>query len=98
MRDQKHLNNLKNEISCLVEHLRKDVLEVEDSRAKAQFEVRAEVLLGLRKSFDDYENKNEPAWKYNPAEIGPSVFSLVSFPMNSYLRSCLKFFYSFHCK
>jgi len=58
-----HTSNLKTEISALVEHLRSDVTKVADASAKALFEVSAEVLLGLKKSFEDYEQKNEPAWK-----------------------------------
>ena len=58
-----HTSNLKKEISALIEHLRGDITKVADASAKALFEVSAEVLLGLKKSFEDYEQKNEPAWK-----------------------------------
>ena len=59
---QHHTTHVKNEINNLVQHLREDVSKVADPRAKALFEVSAEVLGGLHKAFDDYEKKNEPAW------------------------------------
>ncbi|MGN6541490.1 MAG: hypothetical protein ACTHK8_01585 [Ginsengibacter sp.] len=58
-----HTSNLKKEMSALIEHLRSDVSKVDDASAKALFEVSAEVLSGLKKSFEDFEQKNEGAWK-----------------------------------
>lgn len=58
-----HTSNLKNEISALIAHLRSDVSKIDDASAKALFEVSAEVLSGLQKAFEDYEQKNEAAWK-----------------------------------
>jgi hypothetical protein len=58
-----HTANIKKEIKELIDHLRRDVEVVNDSSAKALFEVTAEVLTGLEKAFTDYEQKNEPAWK-----------------------------------
>jgi hypothetical protein len=55
--------HIKNEISVLVLHLRRDIGKLDDPRAKALFEVSAEVLGGLHKSFADYEKKSEAAWK-----------------------------------
>jgi hypothetical protein len=46
-----------------VDHLRRDVEKVGDPQAKAMFETAAEVLLGLKKAFADYEQKNEAAWR-----------------------------------
>jgi hypothetical protein len=46
-----------------VDHLRRDVEKLGDPRAKAMFETAAEVLLGLKKAFADYEQKNEAAWR-----------------------------------
>jgi hypothetical protein len=43
--------------------LRRDVERVDEPRLKAMFETSAEVLDGLIKAFDDYEKKNEPAWR-----------------------------------
>jgi hypothetical protein len=58
-----HTSNLKKEMSALIEHLRSDITKVDDASAKALFEVSAEVLLGHKKAFEDYEQKNEPAWQ-----------------------------------
>lgn len=58
-----HTANIKKELSKLSAHLREDVEKVGDPKAKALFEVSAEVIDGLEKAFNDYEKKNEPAWK-----------------------------------
>jgi len=58
-----HTANVKKEFSALIEHLRQDVMKIDDPAAKALFEVSAEVITGLQKAFSDYEQKNEPAWK-----------------------------------
>jgi hypothetical protein len=58
-----HTANIKKEFASLADHLREDVLKVEDPKAKALFEVSAEVIKGLEKAFMDYEQKNEAAWK-----------------------------------
>lgn len=47
----------------LIDHLRADVDRVSDPKARAMFETSAEVVSGLVKAFDDYERKDEPAWK-----------------------------------
>ena len=47
----------------LIDHLREDVGKVTEPKAQALFETSAEVLTGLVKAFDDYEKKNEKAWK-----------------------------------
>ena len=58
-----HVSNLKSEFSALIEHLREDISKIEDRSAKALFETSAEVLIGLKKAFTDFESKSEPAWK-----------------------------------
>ena len=58
-----HTTNLKEEFVKLSEHLRQDVNKVDDPKAKALFEVSAEVIDGLQKAFSDFEKKNESAWK-----------------------------------
>lgn len=47
----------------LAQHLRDDVAKVDEPQAKALFETAAEVLLGLRKAFLDYEKGEEAAWQ-----------------------------------
>ena len=58
-----HTSNIKKEFSTLVKHLRQDVSKINDPSAKALFEVSAEVIIGLKKAFEDYEKKNEEAWQ-----------------------------------
>lgn len=47
----------------LIDHLREDVEKVDDPQARALFEVSAEVLAGLQRSFEHFETKSEKAWK-----------------------------------
>lgn len=58
-----HTQKLKVQMNELIEHLRADVEKVTEPRAQALFETSAEVVRGLVKAFDDYEKKNETAWK-----------------------------------
>ena len=44
-------------------HAREDVRKVSDAKAQALFETTAEVLKGLVKAYDDFEQKQEEAWK-----------------------------------
>jgi HD-like signal output (HDOD) protein len=46
-----------------IDHLRADIEKVDEPQLKAMFETAAEVLGGLRKAFNDYERKNESAWR-----------------------------------
>lgn len=58
-----HTAHVKRMLGGLVAHLRGDVGKVGDPQGKAMFEVTAEVLGGLSKAFDDYEQRSEPAWR-----------------------------------
>jgi hypothetical protein len=58
-----HTAHVKKEFLELIDHLRKDIEIIEDPAAKALFEVAAEVIDGLHKAFEDYEKKDEPAWR-----------------------------------
>lgn len=58
-----HVHKVAERFQELIDHLREDVGKVEEPRAKAMFETSAEVLGGLKKAFQDYEQKNEPAWR-----------------------------------
>jgi hypothetical protein len=44
-------------------HAREDVGKVSDPKAQALFETTAEVLLGLEKAYQDFEDRSERAWK-----------------------------------
>ena len=58
-----HTQKIKARMGQLIEHLREDVGKVTEPKAQALFETSAEVLIGLVKAFDDYENKTEAAWR-----------------------------------
>jgi hypothetical protein len=54
-----HTANVKKEFSMLIDHLRRDVELMDDEKAKMLFEVSAEVISGLQKSFEDYEQEHK---------------------------------------
>jgi len=58
-----HTAKIKGLLDDLMTHLRDDVIKVGDPRAEALFETTAEVLGGLKKAYDDYERRDEPAWR-----------------------------------
>lgn len=58
-----HVRKMKNCLEENVEHLRSDIEKINEPQCKAIFETSAEVLLGLIKTLDDYEKKNESAWR-----------------------------------
>jgi hypothetical protein len=58
-----HTANLRKMLSQVIDHARSDVGKVSDPKAQALFETTAEVLAGLRKAFEDFENRNEAAWR-----------------------------------
>jgi hypothetical protein len=60
---QHHTKNMKKRLQETVTHLREDIRKVDEPQLKAMFETSAEVLMGLTKAFDDYEKKNEAAWR-----------------------------------
>ena len=62
--DPRHLvEKMKDQLQKTIDHLRDDVTKVDDPQFKALFETSAEVLSGLVKAFNDYERKNEAAWR-----------------------------------
>lgn len=58
-----HTAKLKDMLTQVIDHVREDVGKVTDPRAQALFETTAEVLLGLRKTYEDFEQGSEPAWR-----------------------------------
>jgi HD-like signal output (HDOD) protein len=58
-----HTANLKKMLTDVINHSREDVKKITDPKAQALFETTAEVLTGLRKAFEDFEQKTEEAWK-----------------------------------
>ena len=63
----RHTLKFKARMRQLIEHLRKDVCKVTEPKAQSLFETSAEVLTGLVKACDDYEQKSEAAWQTKPA-------------------------------
>lgn len=62
-----HTSRLKQMLTQIVNHARQDVSKVKDPRAQALFETTAEVLSGLEKACEDFEQGNETAWKSSAA-------------------------------
>lgn len=60
----RHTAKIQVRLTDLAEHLREDVKKVDEPQAKALFETSAEVLLGLRNAFADYEKGDEDAWQH----------------------------------
>ena len=58
-----HTAKLKGMLTDVINHARGDVNKIEDPKAQALFETTAEVLIGLRKAFDDFEQQSEDAWR-----------------------------------
>ena len=58
-----HTQKVGRMIDDLITHLRDDIEKVDDPQAKALFEVSAEVMGGLQKAFEHYENRSEEAWR-----------------------------------
>jgi len=63
-RDPKHhIQKMQARLKEIMDHLREDIVKVDEPQLRAMFETAAEVLGGLRKAFSDYEQKNESAWR-----------------------------------
>jgi hypothetical protein len=60
---QVHTRQMKERLKETVTHLRQDIDKVDEPKLAAMFETSAEVLSGLVKAFEDYEKKNEAAWR-----------------------------------
>jgi hypothetical protein len=58
-----HVQKMQTALVEIKTHLREDIEKVDEPQLKAMFETSAEVLGGLIKAFDDYEKKNEAAWR-----------------------------------
>jgi len=61
-----HVRKIKVQMSQLIDHLREDLGKFEEPKAQALFETSAEVLIGLRKAFEDYEAQTEEVWTHAP--------------------------------
>jgi hypothetical protein len=50
-------------LTGVIEHAREDASKVNDPKAQALSETTAEVLMGLRKAYEDFEKGTEEEWK-----------------------------------
>ncbi len=60
---QNHTQKMQRRLKDTIADLRRDIDDVEEPKLRAMFETSAEVLGGLVKAFQDYEQKNETAWR-----------------------------------
>ena len=58
-----HTQKMQKRLKDTITDLRQDIDDVEEPKLRAMFETSAEVLGGLVKAFQDYEQKNETAWR-----------------------------------
>jgi len=58
-----HTQKMQKALKEIQGHLREDIAKVDEPQLRAMFETSAEVLGGLCKAFQDYERKNEAAWR-----------------------------------
>jgi hypothetical protein len=58
-----HTQKMQKRLSEISAHLRQDIGKVDEPQMKAMFETAAEVLDGLVKAFQHYEDKKEGAWR-----------------------------------
>lgn len=58
-----HSQNVQRQLDELIHHTREDVDRVQEPRFQALLETTAEVLTGLKKAYQDYDKKNEKAWR-----------------------------------
>lgn len=58
---------IKQMLTETLELARKDVGQGDDPKAQALFETTAEVLGGLKKAYEHYEQRSEGAWKASTA-------------------------------
>jgi hypothetical protein len=62
--DARHeTSKVKDMLDEVAQRARQDIAKVSDPRAQALLETTAEVLLGLRKAYDDFEEGTEAVWK-----------------------------------
>jgi hypothetical protein len=61
-----HTRKMSAQLSEMIDHLRRDIDQVDEPQCKAMFETAAEVLGGLVTAFRHYEQKGEHAWKQAP--------------------------------
>jgi hypothetical protein len=58
-----HTIRIRDMLSEVRDHLREDIGKINEPRAEALFETTAETLDGLITAFEDYERRQEEAWR-----------------------------------
>jgi hypothetical protein len=61
-----HCENIERQLTEIFDHLRKDIERVDEPQFKALCETSAEVIGALRRSFEHYTQRSEPAWQRKP--------------------------------
>jgi hypothetical protein len=62
-----HVRKLREMLTEVSDHARQDVNKVSDPKAQALFETTAEVLTGLSRAYEHFEQSRAPAWKQSAA-------------------------------
>jgi hypothetical protein len=60
---RRYTANIREKLDDVIRLAREDVVKVEEPKAQALFETTAEVLIGLRTAYEDYEQGEERAWQ-----------------------------------
>jgi hypothetical protein len=60
---KRHSSNVQHGLTDLVKLVRNDIDQVKEPRFQAMLETTAEVLIGLRKAFEDYSEGKEKVWR-----------------------------------
>ncbi len=60
---KRHSSTVQHSLTDLVHQVRKEIEQVEDPRFKAILETTAEVLIGLRKTYEDYSEGKEKVFR-----------------------------------
>lgn len=58
-----HSSQIQKRLTDLIDELRGDIEQVDEPRFQALLETSAEVLIGLKTAFRDYNEKDEKAWR-----------------------------------
>jgi len=58
-----HTEGIRGMLRDMITHLRQDIDKVDEPKAQALFETSAEVLEGLMKAYEHYEQRSERAWQ-----------------------------------
>ncbi len=58
-----HTIKIKGMLNDVIQHVGEDIDKVDDPKAQALFEATREVLMGLMKAYEHFEEKSEKAWR-----------------------------------